>query len=93
MGIGSKLIAGEFKSTGGNEINSDKVAKLWDSRFSLTKYGEDFTLIVYRKGFKSKLFKSRITRESAKEVIAALDLVEVPDRIFIRASTFVRRGL
>ena len=64
-----------FKDTGVNEIDADKVLKKWNHLWRISQWHDEYTLVKYkRKDSPNMTLKTRISEEQAKLLINILSL-------------------
>ena len=82
----------KFNSTGPCPIDMDKAVKAFTKRCIISKYNDEYRL--YRFTHKRCVsMKITISTEDAKILIKKLALVELPDGLYKKGSTFVMAGI
>jgi hypothetical protein len=73
-------IVTKFNFSGPCEIDILMLEKLWDYRFLISQYNDEYRLYQYlRRGSECTKIKCNISVEQAKEAIEKLDLVKLQD--------------
>lgn len=83
------IIVGEFKMTGKNEIDVEKVVKKWNHLWLISQYGAEFRLVKgIRKDSSISEIKLTISAEQADELIDKIGLAPIKSGIFTKALTW-----
>ena len=83
------IVVGDFKQTGGNVVDVEKVCSKWNHLWSISQWGDEFRLIKgVRKDSPIVSIKLLISKVQAMALIAQLDLVQMRSSTFRRASTW-----
>lgn len=83
------FLIGEFKNTGCNYIDTEKLCVKFDRLFIVSKYKDEYTLVRFkRKDSPIYWFKTKISECQARIIITKLSLVEIKSSTFRHASTF-----
>jgi len=89
-----KNVITKFNSTGPCEVNLENLYKIWDNRFTISKWGDDkYTLLAHRKNSPKYLLKCDISIEDAEAIIEKLRLVKIQSSIFNSGSTFMNKDV
>lgn len=82
----------EFKETGPCVVDVEKVVSAWNDKFSISQYGDKYTLVEQVELFKEERYKVVIPEEQASEIIKKAGLLQIKSPVFSRASTYRSRS-
>lgn len=78
----------EFKETGPCLVDVEKVVSAWNNKFSISQYGDKYTLVEQIELYKEEHYKVVITEEQAIQIIEKAGLLQIKSTIFLKASTW-----
>ncbi len=77
-----------FNRTGNCEVDTDKVAKAWNDKFSISQWHDEYRLIEDIELFKEGAYKISISKEQALEIINKVKLLPIQSGFLKNAKTW-----
>lgn len=72
----------KFQETGPCEVDVEKVAKIWNDRFCISRWHDNYRLVEYLVVGKEECYKIEITQEQAQQIIKTVNLLPIQSSLF-----------